>query len=316
VLPFEVVPVLIAVAIIGFVAGHSSGKSGSSENQSQKGTDAAIGYPAGWRMAKIAPGIPQLSVANVVVLAPNGNAERAGLMSGGLPSGEPAPLPRRFVATLHRPPTPQIVNLVETQAYKYSRLSIPGYRREVTLFVIPNPGARPKLFACYAPPGSLAEMRECEASVATVTAVGEPQAYDLAPDPSYAHAISATVSTLDARRAALKRELGPDVTVAAARRLAAALAEGFAKAAAALDRLHPPAVAGPVHAVLTDATRRAHDGYLALVAAVDERDVTHYEAAQKDISRAEADVDSALASFVLLGYGKTLQTSSEAASAS
>jgi hypothetical protein len=255
-------------------------------------------------------------VANVVVLAPNGNAERAGLMFGGLPSGEPAPLPRGFVATLHRPPTPQIVNLVETQAYKYSRLSIPGYGREVTLFVIPNPGARPKLFACYAPPGSLAEMRECEASVATVTTVGEPQAYDLTPDPSYAHAISATVSKLDAQRAALKRELSPDVTAAAARRLATALAEGFATAAGALDRLHPPAVAAPVHTILTYATRRAHDAYLALAAAVNERDVTRFEAAQKDVSRAEADVDSALASFVLLGYGKAPQASSEAAAAS
>lgn len=298
---------LIAVAILGYVAGHSSGKSGSPENQAQKGADVALGYPAGWRMAKTAPGIPRLAVANVIVIAPKGNAEQVGLMFGALASGELAPLPRRFVATLRRLPAPQIVNLVETQAYKYSQLSVPGYDRRLTLFVIPNPGKRPMLFACYASPGSLAEMRECEQSVATVTAVGEPQAYELTPEPKYASAISATVSTLDGLRAALKRELTPDVSVSTAQRLATELAEGFASATGSLDRLHPSVVAEPVHAALTDAARRAHDGYVALAAAIGQRDVARYEAAQKAVAGAEADLDSALGSFVLLGYSATPQ---------
>jgi hypothetical protein len=308
VLPVEVVPVLIAVAILGYVVGHSSGKSGSPENQAQKGADvAALDYPTGWRMARIAPGIPQLSVADVIVAAPKGKAEKAGLMFGALPSGELAPLPKRFVATLRPLPAPQIVNVGETQAYKYSQLSVPGYDRRLTLFVIPNPGRRPTLLACYASAGGLAEMRECEASAATVTVVGEPQAYELTPEPRYASAISATVSTLDGLRAALKHELSPEVTVSTAQRLATELADGFAKATGALDRLHPSVVAEPVHAALTDATRRAHDGYLALAAAIGERDVTHYEAAQKVVARAEADVDSALGSFVLLGYSAAAQ---------
>lgn len=299
---------LIAVAILGYVAGHSSGKSGSPENQAQKGADVALGYPAGWRMAKIAPGIPQLSVADVIVIAPNGNAEKAGLMFGGLPSRELAPLPRRFVDTLSSLPAPQIVNLVETQAYKYSQLSVPGYDRRLTLFVIPNPGKHPMLFACYASPGSLAEMAECEQSVATVTAVGEPQAYELTPEPKYASAISATVSTLDGLRATLKRELTPDVSVATAQRLATELAEGFATATGALDRLHPSVVAEPVHAALTDASRRAHDGYVALATAIRDRDVKRYAVAQTAVAEAEADLDEALGSFVLLGYSATVQT--------
>jgi hypothetical protein len=306
-LPVEVVPVLIAIAILGYVAGHSSGKGASRQGPAQKGADVALGYPAGWRMAETAPGIPQLSVANVVVLGPNGDARRAGLMLGSLPSGELAPLPKRFVATLHSVPTPQIVNLVETQAYRYSQLSVPGYDKRLTLFVIPNPGKRPKLFACYAAPGRSAEMRECEASLATASSFGQPQAYELAPEPRYARAIRATVSTLDALRAALKRELSPDVTASSARRLATELAEGFATAAAALDRLHPSVVAEPVHGALADAARRAHDGYVALATAIGERDVTRYRAAQKAVTRAEADVDAALGSFLLLGYSATAQ---------
>jgi len=150
VLPFAVVPVLIAVAILGYLVGHSSGKGGSSEDRAAAGGNVAIGYPRGWRMARIAPGIPQLSVAEVVVIAPKGAAEHAGLMLGMLPAGELAPLPKRFVATLARLPSPEIVNLVETQAYRYSRLALPGYGRALTLSVIPNPGRRPMLLACYA----------------------------------------------------------------------------------------------------------------------------------------------------------------------
>jgi hypothetical protein len=303
ILPLEVVPVLIAVAILGYLAGHSGGKGGSSERQTEQGAEVAFGYPPGWRMAKIAPGIPDLSIANVIVIAPKGDGDAAGLMFGGLPAGEPAPLPARFVARLGRLPLPEIVNLVETQAYKYARLGVPGYDRQLTLFVIPNPGRRPMVFGCYASAGGAAQMRACEQSVATVTAVGEPQADQLAPEPKYASAISSLVSTLDRLRAALKRDLRPDVSVPTARRLATELAAGFATAAGALDRLQSPVAAESVHAALTDAVRRSHDGYVALAAAVDERNPARYEAAQKQAARAEADVDAALGGFVLLGYG-------------
>jgi len=310
VLPVEVVPVLIAVAILGYVAGHWSGKSSSSERQTEKGADVALGYPAGWRMARIAPGIPQLPVANVIVIAPKGEAAKAGLMLGGLPAGEPAPLPAHFVATLPRLPVPEIVNLVETQAYKYPRLSVPGYGRRLTLFVIPNPGRRPMVFGCYASAGHLVEQHSCEQSVATVTTVGEPQAYQLTPQPKYARAISRGISVIDRLRASLKRELQPDVTVVTARRLAAELAEGFASAADTLARLQPPLPAEPAHAALTDAVRRAHDGYISLATAIGQRDASRYVAAQKGVARAEADVDAALGSFVLLGYSSTPQLSS------
>jgi hypothetical protein len=314
VLPLEVVPVLIAIAILGYVAGHSSGKSGSSERQTERGADVALGYPPGWRMADVAPGVPGLSIAGVIAIAPNGQAEHAGLMLGGLPSRELAPLPASFVAALQRLPVPEIVNLVETQAYKYTHLTVPGYGRRLTMFVIPNPGKQPMVFACYASPGYAAQMRACEQSVATVTTVGEPQAYQLTPEPRYARSISTAIARLDRRRGALKRELSPDVTGATAQRVATELAEGFATAARTLDRLRPSVAVEPVHAALTDAVRRSHDGYVALAAAIAERDVTQYQAAQRDVASAEADVDADLRSFVLLGYDSTPQSAPTQAS--
>jgi hypothetical protein len=302
VLPLEVVPVLLALAILGYVAGHSSGSS-SSERQKENGTDVALGYPPGWRMAETAPGIPQLSIANVIVIAPKGEAKQAGLMLGGLPPGEKAPLPARFVAVLARTPAPEIVNLMQTQAYKYTRVAVPGYPRTLTLFVIPNPGGRPMVFACYASPGHAAQMRACEQSVASVTTVGEPQAYQLSPEPRYAKAISAAISGLDRVRGSAAREVSASVSAPAARRVAAQLAGGFATAAKALESLQPSAAAEPAHAALTGAVRRSRAGYDALAAAIAERDVARYEAAQAQVARAEADVNADLRSFVLLGYG-------------
>jgi hypothetical protein len=302
VLPLEVVPVLLALAILGYVAGHSSG-GGSSERQTENGAEVSLGYPPGWRMAKVAPGIPQLSIADVVVIAPKGEADHAGLMLGGLPPGEKAPLPARFVAVLARPPVPEIVNLVQTQAYKYTRVAVPGYPRALTLFVIPNPGGRPMLFACYASPGHAAQMRACEQSVASVTTVGEPQAYQLSPEPRYAKAISAAISELDRVRGSAAREVSANVSAPAARRAATQLAAGFAAAAKALDRVQPSAAAGPVHAALTGAVRRSRAGYAALAASIAERNVTRYQAAQAQVAHAEADVNADLRSFVLLGYG-------------
>jgi hypothetical protein len=303
VLPFWVVPVLIAIAILGYLVGHSSGTGGSSENRAAAGGDVALGYPRGWRMARVAPGIPQLSVAHVVVVAPSGAAQHAGLMLGLLPAGELAPLPERFVATLGRIPSPEIVNLIETQAYRYSRLDVPGYGRTLTLSVIPNPGRQPTLLACYASPGYSSQMRECEQSVATVTTAGAPQALQLSPEPVYAKAISSAISALDQLRASLKGKLRPDVSVATAQRLATELGDGFAVAAQALGRLYPPPPVEPAHAALTDAARRAQRGYVALAGAIGERNATRYEAAHSAVEKAEAAVDSALGSFVLLGYG-------------
>jgi len=302
VLPVEVVPVLIAIAILGYVAGHSSVGGGSSEGKPAKGADVALGYPPGWRVARTAPGIPALTIANLTVIAPRGDADRVGLMLGSLPAGELAPLPARFVATLPAPPVPEIVNLVETQAYRYTNLGVPGLGRRLMMFVIPNSGSRPMVLACYAPERDRAQLRTCEQAAASVTVVGEPQVYDLAPEPGYARAISTTVSRLDRLRASREHELRPDVSVESAERLASQLAEGFSSAAGALEKLQPSAAAEPVQAALTEAVEQARAGYRELGGAIAQRDPARYEAVRKRIAAAEDRVDDVLRSYVLLGY--------------
>ena len=307
-LPAAIVPVLVTVAILGYFAGKSGSSGPSSERlRTAQSANVVIGYPLGWSTAKDAPRIPSLAIAHATALAPRGDAARAGLLLGALPAGELAPLPRDFISRLRRLPATEIVNLEEVQAYKYAQLSVDGFEKALTLFVIPNPGSQPTALACYAPSPGSSYMRACEAAVATVTVAGQPQAYQLTPEPSYAGRISTTIASLDRLRASLKHELRPDVSSTTVKHLARRLAAGFQVASGELERLEPSFAAEAVQKALASAIGRAHDGYTALAAAAGEQDAAAYATAQRKIAGAETDVDQTLESFVLLGYSSTVQ---------
>jgi hypothetical protein len=302
-LPVAVIPALVAVAILGYVVGHSRSQSASTqEPRTATSANVVIDYPAGWRPAAGAPGIPGLAIVRPLVLAPNGDAARAGLLVGALPRGEPSPLPGRFLASLRQLPYTQIVNLLELQAYRYANVSIPGFDGTLTIFVIPNPGGGLTALACYAPSALSSYMHACERTVATVTLVGQSQTHELTPEPNYARKISASIAPLDRLRTELKRELGGRVSVATVQALATRLADGFAHAAASLSALEPSFGARQAQAALSASMLQASDAYSALAAATGEQSVSGYAAARRRASEAESGVDSALESFALLGY--------------
>jgi hypothetical protein len=287
--------VLVAVAVLGYLAGRT-------HDARVRTASVVLDYPPGWHAVAGGVRIPNLAVAQPVAIGPGGSGARAGLLVGALAPGELAPLPGRFVSKLRQVPTTEVVNLVEVQAYRYTHLSVPGFARSLTIFVIPDQGGRPTALACYAPSSSSGYMRACEHSVAALAVTGPLQGSELTPDPAYAAAISAAISTLDALRASLKQELKPAASAATAQRLADRLAKGYSAAARSLAGLEPSAQSAPVQTALGGAIARAQAAYTALAAAAGEQDVTRYEAAQRKISSAEAEVDEALAIFALIGY--------------
>lgn len=313
-MPVLVIPALLAIAVLGYLVGHKHSRASVPLRPPRAVTtgNVVLDYPTGWRAVAAGPRIPNLELAHPSSLAPDATTTSAGLLVGTLPSGELAPLPRKFVAALRRAPSTEIVNLLEVQAYRYARLSVPGFGKALSLFVIPDRGGAPTALACYAPTPSSAYMRACERSVAAVTVTGQLQGDQLTPDPTYAAKISAAIAALDRVRVSLKHELGPKVSAATAQRLARRLASGYAAASSALAVLEPSAEAAPVQAALAGAINKAHAGYDALAAAAGEQNVSAYEAAQGDISSAEADVDQALESFALLGYGTDLAGGAQA----
>ncbi len=302
-LPTALVPVFVAVAILGYVAGHARSQGASSEKlRTAAGAHVVLDYPSGWRPATSGPGIPGLPIAHPILLAPHGDSAQAGLLAGTLPRTVLSPLPGKFVASMRRLPETEVVNLLEIQAYRYDRLSIPRFDRMLTLFVIPNPRGDPTALACYASAALAASMRTCEQIVATVTLVDQSQSYDLTPDPNYARRISASMEALNRLRVALRRELRPDATPSTVQTLATRLAHGFAIAATSLSALEPSFAVGQAHDVLSESILQTRDAYTALAAAAAGDSASEYRAARTRVYEAESNVNWALENFALLGY--------------
>src|SRR5207245_2875323 len=149
---------------------------------------------AGWRLAASATAPPGLSFGHEVVLAPGGDASAAGLIAGTLPAGQ-SPLPPAFLTRLRQPPVAAVVNLQETQAYRYSAISTPGLAETVVVYAIPNPGGDSTVLACRAASAQAAEMRACEGSVAALTLAGQTRTYDLTPQTQYAQQLSTAIAS-------------------------------------------------------------------------------------------------------------------------
>jgi hypothetical protein len=238
------------------------------------------------------------------VLAPGGDSAHAGLLSGQLPAGEASPLPGRFLALVRGIPYVEVVNLLDVQAYRYSRLSLPGYDRILDLYVIPRPGGNPTALVCYASKGFSTYLRQCEQILARLTLVGQSPS-ELKPDAGYAHQLGGLIGVLDGKRLTLRGEMRQVSAPAAAARLATALAGRFATAAASLAALEPPPAAGPAQARLAGTMLHTRDTYRALAAAATAGSVASYDAARGQVDAAEAGVNAALESFALLGYNHT-----------
>jgi hypothetical protein len=304
-LPPVVLLLLVAVAIFGYLVGfHRAPAASGGKTRIASGTNVLLEYPSTWQPAAGAPVIPGLPITRSLLLAPGGDSARAGLLSGQLPTGEPSPLPRRFLALVRGIPHTEVSNLLEGQAYNYSQMSISGYDRTLDIYVIPNPGGNSTALACYASQGFSTYLHQCQQIVAKLTLAVQ-SSPELNPDTDYASRLGGLIGVLDGKRLTLRREIRRASTPAAVGRLATALADRFTTAAASLTALEPPLAAGPAQAALAGSILRAASTYKALAAAATAENVARYNAVRMQVDAAEIGVDTALESFALLGYHHT-----------
>lgn len=304
--------VLAAVAILGYMAGYRRAPAATPTVTHRETTrtvsDAGVllEYPADWQPAKAVAAVPGLPIARPLLLAPGGDAARAGLLAGELPSGEPGPLPARFLALMHGTPHTEVVNLIDGQAFRYSHVEVAGYDRALDLYVILYAGRSPTALACYASQArSSTYLSQCEQIVAGLTPLGQSSTYDLTPDTGYAQRLGTLIEGLNRERLTLRREMRAQPTPAAVGRFATSLADRFAAAASSLALLESSPVAGPTQTALASSILRARDTYRALAAASAAPGQVGYPAALLQVGAAEAGVDTALESFALLGYSRS-----------
>ena len=311
-LPPAVVPVLVIVAIVGYLLGvHRSSApaparsvpaSASGGSRTASGSNVVLDYPASWQPVPSAQSIPGLAIAHPLLLAPGGAAARAGLLSGVLHAGASGPLPASFLGLVHGVPHAEVVNLGNVQAYRYSGLN--GYHRVFDVYVVPVVGSSTTALVCYAATGSAMYLTQCQQIVANATLVGQ-SSYELTPNGAYAARVVSLVSVLDRQRLKLRRELHERATLSAAAPLAGALAARFADATASLSSLEAPPAASGAQTALVKAVIDARDAYKTLATAAANEDSEAYEVAQHQVEAAETGVDAALESFALLGYNHT-----------
>ena len=295
----------LGIAIIGYVAGHSRSQSAAAEKTlTASGTSLSLNYPATWRAASAAPKIPGLAIAHPLVLAPGGEATQAGLVAGQLAGGEAAPLPTTLLTLMPTLPETAVVDLLGTQAYRYTHVDVTGFDHQLTLYAIPSPGGQESLLACYASASLSSYMRTCEHIVASLTLPGQSQTYDLTPSASYARELTTSIGALDAQRSSLRHEMSAHTTSSAAQTYAHRLVAAYTRAAASLSKLEPSPVAGAAQTTLTRSIVQTSDAYKAFAAAAAEESTAGLAAAGKQVDEAETSVQDALDQFALLGYAQ------------
>ncbi len=297
---------LLAAAVFGYLAGthrvsSSSGQSPAGPAQVATGAGLLLEYPVSWQRASATKSIPGLELTQAITLSPRGD-ESSGLLSGMLPAGEPAPLPAGFLSRLSAAPHAEVVSLVSAQAYRYSDISLPGYPGVFDLYAIPS-GAGTRVLACFAPKHATAAGEACERIVANVTLTGTAP-LTLTPSATYAGALAPAVSALDTARLAARRQLDESASASSVVAPARSLAARYEHAAGTVSKLEAPAPAAAAQVELSQSLSAASKAYVELADAAETEGVSAYDAARAGVSSAEGNVDRALESLVLVGYGQ------------
>jgi hypothetical protein len=295
-------PLLLAIAIVGYLVGHRHGS--PTPARVAYGKSVLLEYPTGWQQvsATAAPNIPGLPITGALVLAPGGDAAGAGLISGQIPANATSQLPSVFLSELHGLPHTEVVDLLRAQAYRYDQLTIPGYAPALALYAIPTPGSSHTVLACYAPAPTSSYMQQCQRIVASLTLAGE-RPGDLTPEAAYAGPLDQLIKTLSLARSTLRSGMRAQTAASKQSRLASDLAHSYATAVTSLSALEPPAPVEPNQAALTAAMVRSQLNYEVLAAATLNGDRRVYLEARARIGAAEASVNAALQGFALVGYG-------------
>lgn len=313
----KVLPVLLPVAIIGYLLGGSLPHSSSSREPSELAERALAGvdtvvleYPAsyGWLPSTEPIAIPGLKMEQTLVLSPGGDsAAKTGLLAGKVPKADPSSsLPASlFEANPQLSAKATVVSLLDTQAYRYTQAE--GKRASgprLVVYAIPYTADATTAIACYAPAGdSGSDLDTCERIAAQLTLQGAAQsAVLLTPDAGYSKGLHKLLDRMEGLRADARAALSKQTVQESFADAAANLARGFVEAKQSLMTLQPPAPAGTADTVLAAALDRSSHAYGLLAGAARQRSPAAFSAARSAVYEAEAGVGKALRDFALIGY--------------
>jgi hypothetical protein len=297
---------VLVLAAIGFALGRST-----SDEEASAGTGArpmasgavSLSVPAGWARATSAPDVLRAQLRSPLELAPTGRVTEGGLVAGqaatAAPTFVPASLQRALPAgSLDRRDR---VRIGELEAYRYTGLTPRGLDGELTLYVIPQEG-RSAVLECFTRRGAADSVADdCTDMVATA-AVGGGKQISLAPSGRYAAAVNAALRGLGSRRVAGLKRLRTAAGQQQQSAAAAAVARAYRTAAAQLRRAPTTLLTRKANRDLVTALTASEAAYKQLGAAAKQNQRARYEAARRNVTRAQQRVDRALQSLQKLGF--------------
>lgn len=300
---------IVLAGVAGYLVGHGHSASAPAEAvRDASNANALLEYPerAGWEPASRVPTIPGLSITRPLVLAPGGNPSEAGLVEGELASEGWSPLPAGFLSHTRGLPKTEVVELANTEAYRYSGLETGAPSMAFTLYTIPSSGSSEAAVACYAPEAEARTMRACEGIAGGLTVTypaGDAPIDDLIPQTTYAHEIDEALTRLNQLRTSLHAGTVGAVSPSTASTLAQDAASGVDDVRSTLASVQPPAAAEQVHAAFLSSLANASAAYSALATAAQSGEQAAFTEALTRVTSAETSLNSVLAGFSLLGYG-------------
>ncbi len=305
-LPTFAVPLLLALAVLGYLTGtrHVSGSGSTPQPPAMRaalGTSVGVEYPLGWNEAATGPAIPGLTLKGLLRLQAGPGGSEAGLEAGTVAGTAPSPLPPGIRARLRNIPRAEVVSLVALQAIRYPDVRLTGYRQRLELYAIPGQANGEAILACHAPASEVTVLEQCERIVSSVSLAGQSTS-DVTPDGAYGRRLAGIVAGVERARRAARARMSRSGAVQSLAASSASLAARFLHGAGSLGNLDAPPVAGAAQVALARAMIAAGGAYGALGQAARKRSPGRYQAARLRVQRAERSVDRALENFALLGY--------------
>lgn len=247
--------------------------------------DLNLRHPSDWRLARQAPELAGLKLADPMALTPatgSGELVAGRIASGGLPATRE-----------------ELVDLGGLIGHRYTGLREAGSSRRAVAYAVPS--ARGTVVAACLGAASGTFAARCQRVASTLRARREGVALAVA-SPTYARRLTAVVRRLDRVRLKGRRRLARARTPAGQRRITARLSRDYGALAGVLARIKAPGPARAPQRVALTQLRRAARGYRDMSRAARARSGRRWVLARRGVRSAEGNAEAALRSLRRRGY--------------
>jgi serine/threonine protein kinase len=288
---------IVVGGALGFAVASPSKKAGAPQGLPNSASNAAVGlnFPNAWRRVASAPHIPGIAFHNPIALA--GPQHGARIVAGTTTATGPTLLPAALVHRLGSAPRRQAVKLAHATAYRYTGVATGKSGQQMTIYTVPT-AHRVATVACV---GTAATSPDCDAIAATLETLSA-KPLPVGPNAAYAAGLTDALERLNKARAAGLDKLSRASTARAQATVAAGIANAYAAAVSALNKLSVSPADRVAHDNIVSGLHGTARGYKKLSSAAKAGQQANYTAVRRAIVRREHRVGRTITALKTLGY--------------